>query len=375
MRWTLAIQDYNLRIEFCPGKENMVADALSRQTCPGMELTESKQAQIVLYPLARRVSVRLIRAIKEMKDKQWEDLMLREVIKNLREGEGNDPRHKLVEGILHRKGGNGWRVVLPLSMIKDLVRECHEVYNHIGSRKCLRMICEDFYHPGFHRKIKSLLRTCDKCQRNKPATQSSLGVYQPILTSKPLDAAFVHFYGPLPASTFGYMYVLMILDGFTKYVKMYALRKQTTRAATIKIFADYIPKFCKPTRVVTDHGTQFTSQLWRQKLAREGIQHTLTLVRHSEANMVERVNREISKFLRLLLEDTKHSSWYGKLQIVENLLNQTHHETTGFTPMELNTNGYLRKGQKETCPSKENWFWWASEYSKSAKERHKNLIT
>ena len=335
MRWTLAIQDYNLRIEFCPGKENIVADALSRQTCPEMEPTEFKREQIVLYPLARRVSARLSRDMKDLKVKQEEDPKLKEVMRNLKEDKGNDSRHKLAEGILYRKGGNGWKVFLPLSMIRDLVQECHEVYNHIGSRKCLRMICEDFYHPGLHRKIKFLLRACDKCQRNKPATQSSLGVYQPILTSKPLDAAFVDFYGPLPASTFGYRYVLVILDGFTKYVKIYPLRKQTTRAAMIKIFTDYIPKFGKPTRVVTDHGTQFTSQLWKQKLSGEGIQHTLTSIRHPQANMVERVNREISKFLRLLLEDTKHSSWYGKLQIVEDLLNQTHHETTGFTPMEL----------------------------------------
>ena len=337
MRWTLAIQDYSLRVEFCPGKENVVADALSRQTCPGVGIPEPRRDNMVLCPLAKKVSTTFLGDLKDVKRKQEEDPKLRKVMEDLAIRQEDDQRFKLMEGILYKKGRDGWKLYLPLSMARNLAQECHEVYGHIGSKKCLRMITEDFYHPGLHRKIKSQLKTCDKCQRNKVATQSSRGVYRPILTTRPLETVFLDFYGTLPPSTFGYRYVLVALDGFTKYVRMYALRKQTTRAAVVKIFIDYITQQGKPRRIVTDHGTQFTSPIWTQKLAREGIEHTLTSVRHPQANMVERVNREISKFLRMLLENTKHFSWYNKLQIVEDLLNQTHHETTGFTPTELMT--------------------------------------
>ena len=73
----------------------------------------------------------------------------------------------------------------------------------------------------------------------------------------------------------------------------------------------------------------------KEKLRREGIKHTLTSIRHLQADMVERVKRELSKFFRILLEELKHSSWYEKLQRIENILNETHHDTTEFTPMEI----------------------------------------
>ena len=34
-RWTMAIQDYDIQIEYCPGKDNLVLDTLSR--LPGQE--------------------------------------------------------------------------------------------------------------------------------------------------------------------------------------------------------------------------------------------------------------------------------------------------------------------------------------------------
>ena len=152
------------------------------------------------------------------------------------------------------------------------------------------------------------IKTCDQCQRNKVPTQKS-SPYQPITSTKPLEVVFLDFYGPLPSSTFGYKYVSVIWDGFTKYVKTYRLRKETTRTTIGKLLTDYIPKIGKPKRIMTDHGTQFTSALWRGKLKGEGIEHTLTSIRHLQANMVERVNREISKFLRILLMESKHSIW------------------------------------------------------------------
>ena len=69
MRWTLAIQDYNLRVEFCSGKENVVADALSRQTCPGVGIPEPRRDNMVLCPLAKKVSTRFLGDLKDVKRK------------------------------------------------------------------------------------------------------------------------------------------------------------------------------------------------------------------------------------------------------------------------------------------------------------------
>ena len=197
------------------------------------------------------------------------------------------------------------------------------------------MLSEGFHYPGLLKRIKKKLKTCHVCQLNKVSTQSSFSPSQPIILSQPLEAVFIDFYGPLPTAKYGFKYILATLDGFSKYVKLYPLRRQTTSATIDKIFGHYIPLLGKPSRIVTDHGTQFTTQVWKDKLRKEGIKHTLTSIRHPQANIVERVNRELSKVFRILLGEFKHSSWYDKMQTIEDILNETHHDTTEFTPMEI----------------------------------------
>ena len=56
-RWTMAIQEYDIQIEYCPGRDNPVADTLSR--LPGQENCQKmghNDGKITLYALAKRPS-------------------------------------------------------------------------------------------------------------------------------------------------------------------------------------------------------------------------------------------------------------------------------------------------------------------------------
>ena len=57
-RWTMVIQDYNIQIEYCPGRDIVVADNLSQlsgqENCKKMGHNEGK---ITLYCLAKRPSL------------------------------------------------------------------------------------------------------------------------------------------------------------------------------------------------------------------------------------------------------------------------------------------------------------------------------
>ena len=51
---------------------------------------------------------------------------------------------------------------------------------------------------------------------------------------------------------------------------------------------DYIPHFGKPKAILSDHGTQFTSEKWINKLKGEGINPIFSFIRHPQSNPVER---------------------------------------------------------------------------------------
>ena len=55
------------------------------------------------------------------------------------------------------------------------------------------------------------------------------------------------------------------MDTFTKYTKLYPLRKATSEVTIRKVY-DFIKSIGKPQKILTDEGTQFTSKKWKETL-------------------------------------------------------------------------------------------------------------
>ena len=309
----------------------MIADALSRLTTRNAASNEVRENTIVLYHLAKIPKKTWGKRLSNHQSEQIEHPKLRKILRNITDY----PGYSILQNGVYKDCQQTQKLCLLKALLEDLIIECHLIYGHIGASKYQLMISEDFYYPGLRKITKEKLKACDTCQRNKTPTQSSHSLSYPIILSEPLEAVFVDYYDPLPTAKYGYEHILGMLDGFNKYIKFYPLPRQTTQSTINKLFEHYIPFCGKPKRIVTDHGTQFTTQVWKEKLEREGFKHTLTSIRHPQANMVERANRVLSKFFKILLDNLKHSSWYDKLQIIEDIINETHHDTTEFTPMEL----------------------------------------
>ena len=126
----------------------------------------------------------------------------------------------------------------------------------------------------------------------------------------------VDFYGRLPRSVGGVGYIFVMLDAFSKYVKLYAIKRQTTKIALKKLIELYIPEVGKPERVLSDHGTQFTSYVWSRRLRELGIRIIFSSVRYSKSNPSERVMGELGRLFRTLCSDS-HTGWAKHLADIE----------------------------------------------------------
>lgn len=160
---------------------------------------------------------------------------------------------------------------------------------------------------------------------------------QIIKVDRPNQLLSIDFIGPLPKARAGMRHILVCMDAFSKYVALYPLKYATTEAVINRIFNDYIKKHGKPERIQSDHGTQFTSPKWIEKLKKEDIKCTFSSIRHPQSNNVERCNKEIKRFFRTLV-DEKHGAWILYVKTIEQILNEVHHDTTEFTPLELHKN-------------------------------------
>jgi hypothetical protein len=124
------------------------------------------------------------------------------------------------------------------------------------------------------------------------------------------------------------------LDVFSKYIKLYPLRSATAKASLKKLLEAFVPTIVKPETVLSDNGTQFTSRTWVLGLEGAGIGIRYSPIRNPQSNPVERYMREIGKACRIYCHQN-HRKWPELVPKIEEWLNDTVSDATGFAPCEL----------------------------------------
>lgn len=81
------------------------------------------------------------------------------------------------------------------------------------------------------------------------------------LPSRRFDYIHVDLVGPLPPSR-GYTYLITIVDRFTRWPEAIPIKEATTKDCARALIAGWISRFGVPTKITSDRGRQFISQLW-----------------------------------------------------------------------------------------------------------------
>lgn len=149
---------------------------------------------------------------------------------------------------------------------------------------------------NMHGIIKYVIRTCIECQKCKPINYNPGGPTRSHKPTEPFEKVSIDLMGPLPKGRGGTHY---ILDTFSKYIKLYALKRATTKVILKRIMEDYIPTSGKPRTILTGNRTQFKSKIWGDTLREKDIEPQYTTRYHPQANPVERYNREFGRILRI----------------------------------------------------------------------------
>ena len=148
---------------------------------------------------------------------------------------------------------------------------------------------------------------------------------------KPGDLCVLDFYGHLPVRRGGVRYILVCSDVFIKHNKLYPLRAATTKACLNKLITDYFPRVTKPSCILSDHGTQITSPMWKKKLP-VTVRHSR--IKHPESNPVERAMRGSGKYCKIYCHKTQ-KKWPKLITKIESWVNIGISGSTGFTSVEL----------------------------------------
>jgi transposase InsO family protein len=100
----------------------------------------------------------------------------------------------------------------------------------------------------------------------------------------------VDILGPFPRAVDGYRYLFVAIDKFTKWPEATPV-VNITQSVVVAFLKLIVCRFGVPSRIITDNGTQFTSQIFQEYCEDIGTQLCFASVAHPRSNrQAERAN-------------------------------------------------------------------------------------
>ncbi|CAG9133340.1 unnamed protein product [Plutella xylostella] len=185
------------------------------------------------------------------------------------------------------------------------------------------------------RFISKYVKSCIHCAFAKEPAGSKEGYLHNIpKIDVPFHTVHVDHLGPFVKGATGNQYLLVIVDGFTKFCILKPLR-DTKSKPTIRTLKEVFSTFGHPHRLISDRGTCFTSAEFKRFCTEYEFKHILNAVSAPRANgQVERYNRTILDGLRSYTDKSGENKWDQKLGDMQWGLNNTLNKGIGKTPAE-----------------------------------------
>ena len=96
--------------------------------------------------------------------------------------------------------------------------------------------------------------------------------------------------GPLPTAPGGFTHVLVAVDKFTKWIEVKPIKKTSSDRA-VEFISEILHRFVFSNTIITDHGSNFTSQEFWDYYENSSIDIKYVSVAHPRANgQVECIN-------------------------------------------------------------------------------------
>jgi transposase InsO family protein len=352
-RWADRLLQFNFSVVFRPGKDNVVADCLSRSysdnDTPTMSSPSASSAvdpddedeqliQTVFGSIATPVVT--LEAVAAATDA---DDVLRTVRDYVINGWPNDRRNLRAEirmyfDVQHELSVCGRclirdvRTVIPASLTAAILDIAHE--GHPGIVRMKQRCRETVWWPGIDIAIERYVRDCEPCILSGKSAKPRPGPLQPIpLPSGPWRKLSLDIAGEFVAAPHHQRYVIVATDVYSKWPEVAACGSPTS-SAVIEFLTSLFDRFGLVEEIITDNGVQFVSSEFEDFLAAHSIKHSRSALYSPQTNAaVERLNRVIKEGVKVALAEGK--SFMTGLRQVMAAYRTTPHATTGVTPASL----------------------------------------
>jgi hypothetical protein len=370
-RWIVKLNDYDFEVQIRPGKDHVVADALSRARMVNAATTneanvglralvtrsQTRPAEVSdSHIVARRdVGVFDMPTLDEVATEQRCDEEWKPVVTALESKNENLPEYRRwLEDYMVREDGvlvrqSKWlrlgvvvereQVVIPETFVEAVLAVMHmsRVGGHFGVTRTYYKLCEYYWWPRMRQDVYRYVTNCHICISNsrlspKKAERAPLQTYD---VSRRFQIVMVDLLGGLPSTAQGNKSILVLTDAFTKYTSCVALPSTTAEVVAQAILDEWVMRFGPPESLLSDRGVQFTGRVVEHMCLMLGIKKIFTTAYHPETDgQTERFNSSLLKLLRVYC-DGNQANWDVWLQSCCFVYNTSMHATIRMSPYEL----------------------------------------
>uniref|UniRef100_A0A2S2QEP6 RNA-directed DNA polymerase n=1 Tax=Sipha flava TaxID=143950 RepID=A0A2S2QEP6_9HEMI len=338
-RLTLKLLDFTFKILYKKGKENKVADALSRNAINLIiNDNETESDNLDKYDIKTLQSkdqfcTDIIKAINDKDDKD------NNINKNIKR---KSRQFVTINDILFHKHFTPPNkitnlLVVPKILTNEVLKSYHEspIGGHTGISRTIHKLQNKYYWTTLSKDTTQFIKTCHKCQINKKLPGKPIGQLQPIpITNKPMDRLVFDYLGPLISSN-KKKYVLVAACSNTKYIFTKAVHSATAES-TVKFLIKIVSHWGSFKQFSSDRGTHFKNKLVEEVTKNLGIKQILSTAYSPETQgFVERVNGVLCYSLKNYINDDNQHRWSYFLPYITLAYNATPQTSTNYSPFFL----------------------------------------
>ncbi|GKF46594.1 putative reverse transcriptase domain-containing protein [Tanacetum coccineum] len=248
-RWIELLSDYDCEIRYHPGKDNVVADALSRK-----EREKPLRVRALVMTVYPDLTERILRAQMEaMKEEMEKAENLGRLIKPIFKNRYDRIRYFDKRIWLLLFGG-----------LRNLImHESHKSKYSIrlGSDKMYQDLKKLYWWPNMKADIATYVSKCLTCAKVKAEHQKPLGLLQqPEIPERKWEKITMDFVTGLPRTPSGYDSIWVIVDRLTKSAHFLPMKKTNSMEKLIQLYLkEIVCRHGVPVSIISDRDSRFAS--------------------------------------------------------------------------------------------------------------------
>ena len=242
-RWLSFFAEYNFEVKYKPGKQNALADALSRR--PDYELAHVTTLSSPITDLIRAAyakddhCVALLHALgsDEFKDS---DIKLSERVR------ASLHRYSIDKELLYycTDAVDPPRIVVPHDedLKYRILYEAHDTVlsGRLGREKTYGSVSRTYWWPNLYKWVSTYVRTCETCQRVKPAAHAAAPLASHPVPKGCWESISMDFLFGLPKDSYGNTGIVVFVDRLSKMAHLAAVPDTIDGEGTATLFIDRV---------------------------------------------------------------------------------------------------------------------------------------